>query len=161
MSNQYTVVYDSCVLYSMPLRNVLMYLALTDLFRARWTNMIHDEWIQNLREKRPELDPERLERTRELMNRHIRGCLVEGFEELIPNISLPDPDDRHIVAAVIRCGAQSIVTINLKDFPDEALFQYDIRAIFLSCLCGSERVIGGNVNLTTFLSCLCGSERDS
>ena len=138
MSNQYTVVYDSCVLYSMPLRNVLMYLALTDLFRARWTNMIHDEWIQNLREKRPELDPERLERTRELMNRHIRGCLVEGFEELIPNISLPDPDDRHIVAAVIRCGAQSIVTINLKDFPDEALFQYDIRAIFLSCLCGSE-----------------------
>ena len=140
MSNQYTVVYDSCVLYSMPLRNVLMYLALTDLFRARWTNMIHDEWIQNLREKRPELDPERLERTRELMNRHIRGCLVEGFEELIPNISLPDPDDRHIVAAVIRCGAQSIVTINLKDFPDEALFQYDIRAIFLSCLCGSEHV---------------------
>ena len=138
MSNQYTVVYDSCVLYSMPLRNVLMYLALTDLFRARWTNMIHDEWIQNLREKRPELDPERLERTRELMNRHIRGCLVEGFEELIPNISLPDPDDRHIVAAVIRCGAQSIVTINLKDFPDEALFQYDIRAIFLSCLYGSE-----------------------
>lgn len=67
MSNNYTVVYDACVLYSMPLRNTLMYLALSDLFKARWTNMIHDEWIRNLKINRPDLDIEKLELTRNLM----------------------------------------------------------------------------------------------
>ena len=48
MSSNFTVVYDACVLYPAPLRDFLMRLALTDLYRARWTNMIHDEWIRNV-----------------------------------------------------------------------------------------------------------------
>ena len=37
------VLYDACVLYPAPLRDLLMQLALTDLFRARWSDAIHDE----------------------------------------------------------------------------------------------------------------------
>ena len=94
-----------------------MWLALSDLFRARWSNDIHEEWIRNLLEDRPDLTRERLERTRDKMNSHIRGCLVTGYEPLIAGLTLPDPDDRHVLAAAIRASAEVIVTFNLKDFP--------------------------------------------
>ena len=48
MNSNFTVIYDACVLYPAPLRDFLMHLALTDLFRACWTNTIHDEWIRNV-----------------------------------------------------------------------------------------------------------------
>ena len=65
--SHFTVIFDACVLYPAPLRDLLMHLALTDLFRARWTNQIHDEWINNLLENRKDISREQLERTRELM----------------------------------------------------------------------------------------------
>jgi hypothetical protein len=46
MSSNFTVIYDACVLYPAPLRDLLMRLALTDLYRARWTDMTHDEWTR-------------------------------------------------------------------------------------------------------------------
>lgn len=56
----------------------------------------------------------------------IRDCLVTGYEPLVPALVLPDPDDRHVLAAAIRARAQVIVTNNLKDFPAESLRQWDI-----------------------------------
>lgn len=105
-----------------------MRLALTDLYRARWTDLIHDEWIRNVAASRPELKREDLERTRALMNAHVRDSLVTDFEYLIPSIELPDPDDRHVVAAGIYSGASIIVTFNLKDFPAEVLQRYNLSA---------------------------------
>ena len=64
----FTAVYDASVLYPAPLRDLLMHLAGTELFRARWTNMIHDEWIESLLRDRTDLSRDRLERTRNLMN---------------------------------------------------------------------------------------------
>ena len=116
----FTALYDACVLYPAPLRDLLMQLALTDLFRARWTDQIHNEWIRNLLANRPEL-AEQLERTRTLMNSHVRDCLVTGYEPLIEGLALPDPDDRHVLAAAIRTRASVIVTFNLKDFPANVL----------------------------------------
>jgi predicted nucleic acid-binding protein len=105
-----------------------MHAAVTDLFRARWSDAIHDEWIRNVLKDRPDLSAEQLERTRELMNAHVRDCLVTGYESLIPSLTLPDPDDRHVLAAAIRCGADVIVTFNVKDFPDDALKPFGIEA---------------------------------
>ena len=56
-------------------------------------------------------------------------CLVTGFEKLIPSLTLPDNDDRHVLAAAIRCGADAIVTFNLRDFPDAALKPYEIEVL--------------------------------
>ncbi len=68
MLSNFTVVYDACVLYPAPLRDLLMHLAPTDLYRAHWTGMIRDEWTRNLLAKRTDLKPEAIQRTRELMD---------------------------------------------------------------------------------------------
>lgn len=128
MSSHFTVVYDACVLYPAPLRDLLMHLALSNLYRARWSEMIHDEWSRNVLASRPDLTPDQLSRTRQLMNAHVRESLVTGSEYLIPSINLPDPDDRHVVAAAIHSGASLIVTFNLKDFPADALKPYNLAA---------------------------------
>lgn len=126
--SHFTVVYDACVLYPAPLRDFLMHLAVTDLYRAKWTDAIHDEWIRNVLKDRPDLNLTQLQRTRDLMNAHVRDCLVTGYETLIPALSLPDPEDRHVLAAAIRAGADLIVTFNLKDFPSDSLAHYGIEA---------------------------------
>src|SRR3954464_11109127 len=105
------------VLYPAPLRGLLMQLAVADLFQARWTDEIHDEWIRNVLSDRPDIRPESQARCRELMNRHVPDCLVVGYETLIPTLVLPDPDDRHVLAAAIHAQAEVIVTFNLRDFP--------------------------------------------
>jgi hypothetical protein len=67
-----------------------MHLAITNLFRARWTDMIHDEWIRNVLKDRPDLAAGQLDRTRQLMDANVLDCLVTGHESLIPSLSLPD-----------------------------------------------------------------------
>ncbi len=98
------------------------------LFRAKWTDEIHDEWTRNLIENRPDLSPEKLARTRQLMNAAVPDCLVSGYEAITPGLSLPDPDDNHVLAAAIRAAASAIITFNLRDFPDAALAPYAIEA---------------------------------
>jgi hypothetical protein len=105
-----------------------MHLALTDLFRAKWTAQIHAEWKRTLLTNRPDLKVEQIDRTQELMDRHVRDCLVTDFENLVPSIQLPDADDRHVVAAAIVAGASTIVTFNLKDFPAAEIGKYGIEA---------------------------------
>lgn len=122
----FTALYDACVLYPAPLRDLLMWLALTDLFRARWTDRIHDEWIRAVLRERPELKAN-LERTRAMMNAHVRDCLIAGYEPLIETLDLPDPDDRHVLAAAITARADLIVTKNLHDFPAERLAPFRIE----------------------------------
>ncbi len=129
MASQFTVVYDACVLYPSTLRDILLRLALTDTFRAKWSERIHDEWTRNLKDNCPDIDEAYLLKTRELMNAHVRDALVEGYEYLIDPIELPDNDDRHVVAAAIAANADVIVTYNLKDFPDCALAPFDLQAI--------------------------------
>ena len=126
---KFTVVYDACVLYPAPLRDFLMQLAVSDLFRACWTEQIHDEWMRNVLDKRPDLNENQLNRTRELMDKHVLDALVTGYEDLIESLSLPDPDDRHVLAAAIRAGASVIVTYNLVDFPSSELDKYNIEAL--------------------------------
>ena len=124
----FTALYDSCVLYPAPLRDLLMWLGLSDLFRPRWSDEIHEEWIRNVLADRPDLTREQLERTRDLMNSNVRDCLVTGYEPLIDGLTLPDPDDRHVLAAAIRASADVIVTFNLKDFPPASLAPFGIEA---------------------------------
>jgi len=124
----FTALYDACVLYPAPLRDLLMWLALTDLFRARWTNAIHEEWMRNVLKNRPDLTRAQLERTRDLMNANVRDCLVTGYEDLIDAVTLPDPDDRHVLAAAIRGRADVIVTFDLDDFPADAIQPYGVDA---------------------------------
>jgi PIN domain len=121
--------YDACVLYPASLRDLLVRLALSDLFQARWTDEIHDEWTRNVLADRPEISPASLTRCRRLMDLHVPDCLITGYESLIPTLALPDADDRHVLAAAIHGAAAIIVTFNLSDFPASILSQFHIEAI--------------------------------
>lgn len=117
------------MLYPAPVRDLLLEMAAASLFRAKWSNEIHDEWMRNLLANRSELSPEKLERTRELMDAAVLDCLVEGHMDLISSLELPDPDDRHVLAAAIHCGADAIITFNLKDFPPNIAAKYQIEVL--------------------------------
>jgi predicted nucleic acid-binding protein len=124
----FVVVYDANVLFPNTLRDLLIRIAQSGLVQAKWTNEILDEAFRNVAARRPDIDPERLRRTRELMNRAVRDCLIFKYEPLIDILDLPDPDDRHVLAAAIKARAQLIVTMNLKDFPAEVLQPWQIEA---------------------------------
>lgn len=126
----FTVVYDACLLYPASIRDLVVELARSGLLRAKWTARIHTEWIDAAMRDRPELERARLEHAARLMNAAVLDCLVTGFEPLEAGLTtLPDANDRHVLAAAIHCGAQEIVTFNLRDFPDAVLRAYGIRAI--------------------------------
>src|SRR3954449_10794149 len=101
-----------------------MHLALTGLFRALWSAAVHEEWMRALLRNRPDLSRQKLERTRRLMDSHAADALVTGYEDLIPGLQLPDPDDRHVLAAAIRGRADVIVTANLREFPAEHIASF-------------------------------------
>ena len=102
---------------SYPLTGVLLELAEARLYRPIWSKDIHEEWIRAVTRSRPDIAPEKLERRRAAMDRALPDACVSGYQRLIPAIELPDPDDRHVVAAAIRAKAQVIVTFNEKRFP--------------------------------------------
>lgn len=124
----FTAVYDANVLHPASLRDLLIRLGQTGLFRSRWTEQILEEMVESILRRRPDLDASRLARTRQLMCEAVADCLVTGHEPLIDALQLPDPDDRHVLAAAIRCSAQVIVTANLDDFPADILEQFNIEA---------------------------------
>lgn len=70
---------------------------------------------------RPELDADRVNRRISLMTETFEDANVLGWEGVAAGLDLPDPNDRHVLAAAITGGAQAIVTMNLKDFPATAL----------------------------------------
>jgi len=119
---------DASALYPALLRNVLMHLALADLFRARWSDRVQEEWISAPLNVRPDLTHEQLVRIRTLMEAHAGEAVVSGYEHLIEQLTLPDADDRHVLAAAIHGGATVIVTANLRDFPAAALAGHGIVA---------------------------------
>lgn len=115
------VIYDACVLFPAPLRDLLLRLAERGLVRARWSGEILNECFRNILAKRPDLSMKALSRTRALMNTAFPDALITDYEKLAHGVNLPDPNDRHVVAAAMKADARVIVTFNLRDFPDRAL----------------------------------------
>jgi len=124
-----TVVYDANVLYPSTLRDVLIRVGIEHLAVPRWTDQILDETFRNLAANRPDLSTVRLMRTRALMNAAIPDVLVTGYERHLDAVTLPDPEDHHVVAAALHASASMIVTKNLHDFPEHALTPHGLTAI--------------------------------
>lgn len=127
--NKIIAVLDACVLYPAALRDLLMWLGLRRLYGPRFTDAIHEEWIRNVLANTPSLSLARLTHTRELMNRVDPAALVCGYEAITSTLQLPDPDDRHVLAAAIHSGASVIVTFNLRDFPKKTLIPLGVRPL--------------------------------
>lgn len=126
-----TVVLDASILYSAPLRDLLLQVALDGLFRAKWSAEIHAEWIAAVLRQRPDLKREALERTRDVMDRAILDSVVSNYSgaaDIMP-ADLPDPGDLHVVATALQAKADIILTFNLKHFPNSILAEHGLRAI--------------------------------
>lgn len=120
---RYTAVLDACVLYPVCIADALMSMAVAGLFAAKWTTLIEDEWIRNLEERRPDLVG-KLVRRRDDMRQAIPDweVLEANWRAVASGLSLPDPDDVHVLAAAIAGHADCIVTANLKDcLPAQAI----------------------------------------
>lgn len=112
-----TALLDANILYPAPVRDVFLQLAADDIYSVKWTTDIHREWIETLLRNEPHRNRAALERTRALIDQATRDCLVTSYEKMIPRLELPDPNDRHVLAAAIVGRCDLIVTFNMKDFP--------------------------------------------
>ena len=127
------VIYDACVLFSNFLRDFLVRLAIRgreqEEFRAKWTGRIHREWMRAVRRRRPGLPRATLARTQRLMDQNVSGARVRGYRRWEPRLTLPDPNDRHVLAAALACVADVIVTFNVRDFPPDVLHPFGVEAV--------------------------------
>tara|TARA_R100001143_G_C3360981_1_gene135624 strand:- start:4318 stop:4875 length:558 start_codon:yes stop_codon:yes gene_type:complete len=123
------VVLDACILYPAPIRDLLLHLAAEDLYSPKWSNRIHGEWVQNLLANRPDLKKSNLHRTQKLMDNAFPEAVVKNYSVLEQTLSLPDPDDNHVLAVAVKSLATKIITFNLKDFPAGKLSPYHIKAV--------------------------------
>jgi PIN domain len=128
MISTFTAFFDANVLFGARLRSLVVELSKSGLFRAKWTEHVHQEWMTAVSKNRPDIAVERLERTRRAMDRAVPDCLVAGYESFISSVVLEDPGDRHVVAAAIVARASVIVTFNIKDFPEDVLTPFGIQA---------------------------------
>jgi hypothetical protein len=123
----YQVILDACVLVNAALRDTLLRIAEPPrLYLPRWTEEIMVETTRTL-ETRLGVTPEQTAHFVGELRKHFEDAWVEGYEQFIP-IMANHPKDRHVLAAAVRCGAQTIVTLNLKDFSLEALSPWDVVA---------------------------------
>ncbi|AWR87997.1 PIN domain-containing protein [Meiothermus taiwanensis] len=126
---------DACVLYPSQTRDLFMALALEGWVRLKWSQQVQEEWIQNfLKNNSSKLKPEQVERIKTVPQIMLDALefqepLVQGYEDILVQINLPDGNDRHVVAAAYRGGAEAILTFNDKDFPEEVLASWDLRVI--------------------------------
>lgn len=126
---RYTAVLDACVLVPIALADTLLRVAERGLYRPLWSQRILDETTDAILEIHPDLTSNDVERRIDAMNRSFEDALVEGWEDIESSLALPDPDDRHVVAAAVRGRADTIVTANLRDYPEDVLEPLGIAAI--------------------------------
>ncbi|WP_020533047.1 PIN domain-containing protein [Flexithrix dorotheae] len=122
----FTAILDACVLYPAPIRDLLLNLAALDVFQPKWSDQIQEEWSRNLLRNRPDLSDKQLKKTIQAMNQAFPDANVIDFEPTIDTLTLPDKDDRHVLAAAIEANAHFIITDNIKDFPNEYLTKFGI-----------------------------------
>lgn len=127
----FPVVLDTCVLYPVWVRDILLSLAQAELYEPQWSPQIIDELIDNLGKLRPPPDAARLV---EQMTQHFPHAMVTGHEHLIPAMTC-DLKDRHVLAAAVHARAQVLVTSNLADFPETSAEPYGIQVLHPDQFC--------------------------
>jgi predicted nucleic acid-binding protein len=125
-SVRFTCVLDTNVIYPIDIRDLLFWFAYYELYSPKWSDHIFDEWKDiMIRKGVTEAEADKRINKAQLA---FPDALVENYESLIDGLELPDPKDRHVLAAAIKINANVIVTNNLKDFPEEYLATFGLKA---------------------------------
>lgn len=119
---RFSALLDACVLVPVSLADALLRLAEAGLYRPVWSAAILTEMNAALETIHPDMKKSGAAKRRsDQMNAAFEDALISEWEGLVDSIKLPDPDDRHVVAAALRGRADIILTSNLKDFPSDRL----------------------------------------
>lgn len=125
-SVRFKCVLDTNVIYPIEIRDLLFWFAYYDLFTPKWSAHIFDEWKDVM--SRKGISEDEANKRVEIANQAFPDALVNNYSGLIDNLELPDPKDRHVLAAAIKTNANIIVTNNIKDFPKEYLASFGLSA---------------------------------
>ena len=124
-SVRFTAVLDTNVIYPVIIRELLFWFAHYDMYTPKWSRHIFDEWKSVM--ERKGVFPEESDKRVLKANLAFPDALVLNYESLIEHLSLPDENDRHVLAAAIKTNAHVIVSNNIKDFPKEILGKYGLK----------------------------------
>lgn len=119
--SRFTAFLDTSVLVPLPLADTLLRLAEAELFRPLWSDAVLAELRDVLVNVHPRMAAGAADRRIGHMTSSFSEACVTGWEALEAGLDLPDPDDRHVLAAALIGRADVIVTANLKHFPDQVL----------------------------------------
>jgi hypothetical protein len=119
-------VLDACVLIRNGVRDFLLWVAEAGVFSPVWSDNVHDEWMRNRKAKFNDSD-EAIAHARAQMETAFPGANFEPDPQILLTLRLPDPDDVHVVAAAVAAEANTIVTYNAADFPDETLARFGLH----------------------------------
>lgn len=125
-SSRFTAVLDTCVVYPVYVRDILLWFAHYDLYTPKWSEGIFNE-LADVMQRKGAKDAQ-IKKRLDAMDAHFPDAMVKNYQELIDKVRLPDPKDHHVLAAAIKTNANLIVTHNIKDFPEETLLQYSLSA---------------------------------
>jgi predicted nucleic acid-binding protein len=125
-SVKFKAVLDTNVIYPIVIRDLLFWFAFYELYTPKWSSTIFEEWKNVMLRKG--LSNEEVEKRTQRANDAFPDAMVSNYESLMTSLTLPDEDDRHVLASAIKSNANVIVTNNLKDFPEDYLSSFDIRA---------------------------------
>ena len=126
---RFSALLDACVLHPVHVRGAHLWLASARTFRPLWSDAILDEWIDSLRQRFSDLTEDALAEYRSEVASGFPDACVSGHMPLVECLTLPDPDDRHVLAAAIVGHANAIVTTNDTDFPSNAISAYGIEIV--------------------------------
>ncbi|MBW6528704.1 PIN domain-containing protein [Sphingomonas sp. RHCKR7] len=132
-ANRYTAFIDACTLAGTLKRNLLLSLAEAEFFRVRWSEKVLDETqaaIEKILTGKGVLDSaDRAQRARKAMEIAFEEAVVSDYDLFLPSCEdLPDAGDAHVLAAALKTQAATIVTENLKDFPESHLSRLNLEA---------------------------------
>ncbi|KAB7789026.1 PIN domain-containing protein [Bifidobacterium leontopitheci] len=122
------VLLDANVFPAVWLLDIMLTLDEEQVIDAAWSERILEEARRTLIERRNRT-PEQADRLLSFITPMNPTHCVYGWEHLEAAFDLPDPDDRHVLAAALSAGADYIVTYNLKDFPPRSLERYAVEAM--------------------------------
>jgi len=121
-------VLDASVLYSEPVRSLLLWIATQEGFDPCWTERILEETRRNLIADGA-VSPTQWEDLQAAMQEAFPEAVIEqadadAIEHEMPN----DPKDRHVLAAAVAAGVEVIATNNVKHFREADIESVGVRA---------------------------------
>jgi predicted nucleic acid-binding protein len=126
---RYSAFLDANVLHPAFLRGALLWFADARLLRPVWSKDVLIEWRRSVQRRHADMDEVKCDRLQAAFTSHFPDAEVSNYQTFVDAVTLPDPEDRHVLAAAIVGKCNGIITSNLRHFPAETVSKFGIEVI--------------------------------